>query len=157
VIRDTPRIDDRVGEDVVVSVARFPSGEYEKAIRRWPSLAEDWSDVAHSDYCTRLDGTIKWMRGQGVPIRAVSPIVVADHLAWCAEHDEDAEEARAAVVFLSRRPRRWSSRRLANGLITTHSTGLARIVTGGPRPVDCDSTLLVLGVDRHPPQHGGDR
>jgi hypothetical protein len=70
VIRDTPRIDDRDGEDVVVSVAWFPSGEYEEAIRRWPSLAEDWADVAHSDYCTRLDGNIKWMRGQGVPIRA---------------------------------------------------------------------------------------
>jgi hypothetical protein len=55
VIRDTPRIDDRDGDDVVVSVAWFPSGEYEEAIRHWPSLAEDWAAVAHSDYCTRLD------------------------------------------------------------------------------------------------------
>jgi tetratricopeptide (TPR) repeat protein len=46
-------------EELVVSLAWFPSGEYEEAIRRWRSLAEDWADVAHSDYCVRLDGNIK--------------------------------------------------------------------------------------------------
>jgi hypothetical protein len=35
------------------------------------------------------------MRSQGVPIRAIAPIVVEDYSAWCAEH-EDPEEARAA-------------------------------------------------------------
>ena len=81
-----------------MSLAWFPSGEYEEAIRRWPSLAEDWADVPHGDYCARLDGNIKWMRSQGVPIRAIAPIVVEDFVAWCAEHDEDPEEARAAYA-----------------------------------------------------------
>jgi tetratricopeptide (TPR) repeat protein len=85
-------------EELVVSLAWFPSGEYEEAIRRWPSLAEDWADVAHGDYCVRLDGNIKWMRSQGMPIRAVAPIIVEDFVAWCAEHDEDPEEARASYA-----------------------------------------------------------
>jgi tetratricopeptide (TPR) repeat protein len=98
VIRDTPREDDRDREDIAVSLAWFPAGEYEEAIRRWPSLAEDWADVPHSDYCARLDGNIKWMRSQGMPIRAVAPIIVEDYAAWCAAHDEDPEEARAAYA-----------------------------------------------------------
>ena len=90
-------------EELVVSLAWFPSGEYEEAIRRWSSLAEDWADVAHSDYCVRIDGNIKWMRSQGMPIRAVAPIVVEDFVAWCAERDEDPEEARASyAVHLTR-------------------------------------------------------
>src|SRR6202022_1832517 len=98
VIRDTPRADDPERNDVTVSLAWFPSGDYEKAIQRWPSLAEDWADVPHSDYCARLDGNIKWMRNQGVPIRAVAPIIVDDCVAWCDEHDEDPEAARASYA-----------------------------------------------------------
>jgi SEC-C motif len=55
--------------------------------------------VPHSDYCARLDGNIKWMRSQGVPIRAIAPIIVADFVTWCSEHDEDPEEARAAYAM----------------------------------------------------------
>jgi len=99
VIRDTPSTDDREREDVAAALAWFPSGGYEEAIRRWPSLAEDWSDVPHSAYSARLDGNIKWMRSHGMPIRAVAPIVVEDYVAWCAEHDEDPEEARAAYAL----------------------------------------------------------
>ena len=98
VIRNTPRSGDPDAEEVVVSLAWFPSGEYQDAIRRWPSLAEDWADVPHSDYCARLDGNIKWMRSHGVPIRTVAPIIVEDYVAWCADHDEDPEEARAAYA-----------------------------------------------------------
>jgi tetratricopeptide (TPR) repeat protein len=85
-------------EEYVVSLAWFPAGEYEDAIRRWPSLAEDWAHVPHVDYCARLDGNIKWMRSEGMPIRAVAPIVVDDYVAWCADHDKDPEEARAAYA-----------------------------------------------------------
>jgi hypothetical protein len=60
------------GHDVAVGVAWFPQGEYERAIERWPSLAEDWADTAHADYCQRLDGNIKWMRAHGVPVRAIA-------------------------------------------------------------------------------------
>jgi tetratricopeptide (TPR) repeat protein len=99
VLRDPPRVEEPLREDIAVSLAWFPSGEYEEAIRRWPSLAEDWADVPHSDYCSRLDGNIKWMRGQSVPIRAIAPIIVADFVTWCSEHDEDPEEARAAYAM----------------------------------------------------------
>jgi tetratricopeptide (TPR) repeat protein len=98
VVRDPLHSGAREHEDVVVSLAWFPSGEYEDAIQRWPSLAEDWANVPHSDYCARLDGNIKWMHSHGVPIRAVAPIIVDDYAAWCAEHDEDPEEARAAYA-----------------------------------------------------------
>jgi tetratricopeptide (TPR) repeat protein len=98
VIRDTPSVPERDREEVAVSISWFPTGEYEEAIKRWPSLAEDWADVPHTDYCRRLDGNIKWMRRQGVPIRAIAPIVVEEYAAWCAEHDEDPEEARAAYA-----------------------------------------------------------
>jgi uncharacterized protein YecA (UPF0149 family) len=54
--------------------------------------------VPHGEYCGRLDGNIKWMRSQGVPIRAIAPIVVEDYAAWCAAHREDPEEARAAYA-----------------------------------------------------------
>jgi tetratricopeptide (TPR) repeat protein len=99
VLREPPRVDEPLHEDIAVSLAWFPSGEYEAAIRRWPGLAEDWADVPHSEYCSRLDGNIKWMRGQGVPIRAIAPIIVADFVTWCSEHDEDPEEARAAYAM----------------------------------------------------------
>jgi len=98
VIRDTPSVPERDREEVAVSISWFPAGEYEEALKRWPSLAEDWADVPHADYSGRLDGNIKWMRSQGVPIRAVAPIVVEDYSAWCAEHDEDPEEARAVYA-----------------------------------------------------------
>jgi tetratricopeptide (TPR) repeat protein len=98
VTRDPFHGDNRDREDVAVSIAWFPAGEYEEAIRRWPSLAEDWADVSHSDYSARLDGNIKRMRSEGVPIRAVAPIIVEDYAAWCAERGEHPEEARAAYA-----------------------------------------------------------
>ena len=41
---------------------------------------------------------MKRMRSDGVPIRTVAPIIVEDYVAWCADHDEDPEEARAAYA-----------------------------------------------------------
>ncbi|MBV9168089.1 MAG: SEC-C domain-containing protein [Solirubrobacterales bacterium] len=113
VIRDTPPEGERDREDVAVSIAWFPAGQYEEAIRRWPSLAEDWANVPHDDYSARLDGNIKWMRSQGVPIRAVAPIVVEDYVAWCAEHDEDPDEARPA----------YAARRMRDGDVTSWPPG----------------------------------
>jgi tetratricopeptide (TPR) repeat protein len=83
------------GGDAAVALSWFPRGEYEQALERWPSLAEDWADTAHPDYCRRLDGHMKWMRAHGLTIRAVAPIVVEDFVAWCEEHGEDPEQARA--------------------------------------------------------------
>jgi len=83
------------GADVAVSLAWFPAGQFEHAIVRWPRLAEEWGDIAHRDYCHRLDGHMKWMRRHGVRVHAVSPIVVDDYIAWCRERDEDPDNARA--------------------------------------------------------------
>ena len=81
-----------------MSMAWFPSGEYEKAIKRWPSLAEDWADVPHRDYCRRLDGNIKWMRARGCRSERSRRSSWRTSSAWCDEHDEDPEEARAAYA-----------------------------------------------------------
>ena len=80
---------------VPVAMAWFPAGEYEKAIERWESLAEEWAAVPHAEYCRRMDGHIKWMRAHGVQVRALAPIVVDEFVQWCADRDEDPEEARA--------------------------------------------------------------
>lgn len=48
--RAAPKGDTEEG-GIVVALSWFPSGEYEQAIQCWPSLAEDWVDVPHSDYC----------------------------------------------------------------------------------------------------------
>ena len=56
------------------------------------------SGVSHADYCRRFDGNIKWMRRHNVTIRAIAPLVVEDFVAWCEEHDEDPEDARAVYA-----------------------------------------------------------
>jgi tetratricopeptide (TPR) repeat protein len=93
-----PEVDDaeRSGAgEVAVAMAWFPAGEYENAIARWDSVAEDWAGVPHPDYCQRMDGHIKWMRANGVYVRALAPIAVDDFVAWCEERAEDPEHARA--------------------------------------------------------------
>ena len=86
------------GEEIAIALSWFPAGEYERALDRWPELAADWAQVPHIDYCRRLDGHAKWLHAHGVRVRAVAPILVEDYAAWCAEHDEDPEDARAAYA-----------------------------------------------------------
>jgi tetratricopeptide (TPR) repeat protein len=85
-------------EEIAVAMAWFPAGEYEKAIGRWESLADDWATVPHPDYCRRMDGHIRWMRAHGIQIRAVAPIVVDEFVRWCEDHGEDPERARAGYA-----------------------------------------------------------
>jgi tetratricopeptide (TPR) repeat protein len=92
---DAPTPPSTPGGETAIALSWFPRGEYKQAIERWPSLAEDWADVPHADYCRRLDGHIKWMRTHGIHIRAIAPIVVDDFVAWCEERAEDPEQARA--------------------------------------------------------------
>ncbi len=89
----TPEPDGDVG--VALAMAWFPAGEYERAIERWESIADKWAGVPHSDYCRRMEGHIKWLRVHGVDVRAVTPIVVAEFIAWCEDRGEDPEGARA--------------------------------------------------------------
>ena len=86
------------GEDVAVALAWFPAGEYERAISWWPTLAENWAGVAHEDYCRRFDANLKWLRAHGAPVRGVVAIRVASYVAWCGQHGEDPEEARAVYA-----------------------------------------------------------
>jgi hypothetical protein len=79
-------------------MAWFPDDEYEKAIGRWGSLAEDWAEVPHADYCRRMDGHVKWLRAHGVQVRAIAPIIVDEFVEWCADHGEDPEQARAGYA-----------------------------------------------------------
>ncbi|TMM05573.1 MAG: hypothetical protein E6G10_02360 [Actinobacteria bacterium] len=88
----------RPTEEIAVALAWFPAGDYERALERWPSLAEDWADVPHPDYCRRIEGHLKWLRAGGAPVRAVAPIELDSYLPWCEERAEDPEEARAAYA-----------------------------------------------------------
>ena len=91
--------------EVAIAISWFPAGEYERAIERWPQLAQRWADVAHPDYCRRIDGHIKWMRAQGVQIRGIAPILVDDYAAWCEETETDPDDGRA----------RYAAQRLLDG------------------------------------------
>lgn len=81
--------------ETAIAIAWFPSGEYERAIERWERLAEDWAGILHPDYCSRLNGHIKWMRTHGLHVQAIAPIIIDDFLAWCSEENKDSEKARA--------------------------------------------------------------
>lgn len=91
-----PRAAER--DAATLALSWLPRGQYEQAIKRWPSLAEVWAKVGHAEYCCRLEGNIKWMRGNDLPIRAIAPIFLDRFLAWCQEHDEDPEQARASYA-----------------------------------------------------------
>ena len=93
------------GGEVPIALSWFPAGEYERAIDRWPDLAEEWAGVPHPDYCARLDGHAKWMRAHGVHVHAVAPIRADDYAAWCEQHDEDPDGGRA----------RYAAERFADG------------------------------------------
>jgi tetratricopeptide (TPR) repeat protein len=93
------------GGEVPLGLAWFPSGEYERAVERWPDLAEEWAGVPHANYCLRLDGHAKWMRAHGVPVHAIVPIRVDDYTVWCEQHDEYPQDGRA----------QYAAHRLAEG------------------------------------------
>ena len=110
---DAPLPEGHHGGEVPLALAWFPAGEYERAIDRWPDLAEDWAGVPHPEYSARLDGHAKWMRAHGVHVRAVAPLHVDDYAAWCAESDEDPEYARA----------HYAAQRFADGEVTSWPPG----------------------------------
>ncbi|MGO9903073.1 MAG: SEC-C metal-binding domain-containing protein, partial [Solirubrobacteraceae bacterium] len=90
-------------EEIPVALAWFAAGEYERAIERWPDLAQDWAHVPHGEYSRRMDGHIKWMCSHGVHVRAVAPILVGQYTAWCEERGEEPEDARARAAYAADR------------------------------------------------------
>lgn len=95
---DAGRRETHPAEEIAVALAWFPAGDYERALQRWPNLADDWVDVPHRDYCRRIEGHLKWLRTGGAPVRAVAPIELERYLPWCEERDDDPEDARAAYA-----------------------------------------------------------
>jgi hypothetical protein len=82
----------RAGEpQAVTSLAWFLAGDYERAVARWLSLAEDWADCAHPDYCRRIQAELLRFLAAGLSIRAVAPIHLDDYLPWCEREELDAE------------------------------------------------------------------
>jgi hypothetical protein len=79
----------RCGDGIATTLACFPAGDYDDAVARWPSLAEDWHDVAHDEYCRRFQRELLRLSGHGVPMRGVAPIPLADYLPWCEEEGVD--------------------------------------------------------------------
>jgi hypothetical protein len=85
------------GEGVATTLAWFPAGDYDDALARWPSLAEDWADVEHDEYCRRFQWELLRLTGYGVPMRGIAPLRLAEYLPWCADEGRDPElpESRA--------------------------------------------------------------
>jgi len=75
-----------------VGVAWFPAGQYERALKTWPSFAEDYEHGPYAAYCARLELLLRELRAQAVARLALTPIALEDYLAWCAERGRDPEQ-----------------------------------------------------------------
>ncbi len=76
-----------------VGLAWFPASEYTRALKTWPSFAEDYEHGPYEAYCARLELLLRDLKAHGVARLALTPITIDDYLAWCAEHDRDPEDS----------------------------------------------------------------
>jgi len=81
----------RVGDDILTCLAWFPADDYDEVLARWPSLAEDWADIRHDEYCRRFQRELLRLAAHGVPMRGVAPIRLAEYLPWCEREGVDPE------------------------------------------------------------------
>jgi SEC-C motif len=81
----------RRGERVATTLAWFPAGDYDDALARWPSLADDWLGVPHEEYCRRFQRELLRLSSYGVPMRGVASIRLTDYLPWCDDEGVDPE------------------------------------------------------------------
>jgi tetratricopeptide (TPR) repeat protein len=90
----------RPRRSMVVSLAWFPKGEWEKATAAWPDLLEDLP-ADHAAYSQRIEGRLKRLARTltGHPIR-VSPLTVDGLTEFCAHEDESpgTGEARSSYA-----------------------------------------------------------
>jgi hypothetical protein len=86
-------LSDDAHTSISTSLAWFPAGDYGEAIARWPSLAEDWADCPHGEYCRRLQHDLLRLSAHGVPMRGVVPIRLVDYLPWCEDDQRDPESS----------------------------------------------------------------
>jgi hypothetical protein len=59
--------------------------------------------AARTAYCRRIDGHIRWMRSDGVPVRAVAPIVVDEFTAWCEARGAGARGRTSRLLYAAGR------------------------------------------------------
>jgi SEC-C motif len=104
------------GRGIATSLAWFSSEDYDEAIARWPSLAEDWADCPHAEYCRRFESELRRLSSHGVPMRGVAPIRLADYVPWCNEEGRDPESPASRAHYAAELTRRgealpWPPRR----------------------------------------------
>lgn len=76
-----------------VGLAWFPDGQYQRALRTWPSFAEDYEHGPYEAYCARLELLLRDLRADGVARLALTPITIDSYLAWCTQHDREPEQS----------------------------------------------------------------
>lgn len=101
-----------LSSSIVVSLASFPRGEWEKATAVWPDLLDDLP-ADHDAYSHRIEARMKRLARAlaGHPMR-VSPITVDGLTDFCAEEDDapgtgEARSAYAAEIARRRDALLW--------------------------------------------------
>jgi len=94
------------GRGIATSLAWFPAEDYDEAIKRWSSLAEDWADCPHDEYCRRLQAELLRLSSHGVPMRGVAPIRLDDYLPWCNNERLDPESSGTRAHYAAELTRR---------------------------------------------------
>lgn len=94
------------GGGIATSLAWFPAEDYDEALMRWPSLAEDWADRPHDEYCRRFQWELLRLSSYGVPMRGVAPIRLADYLPWCEKEGLGAGTPAARAHYAAELTRR---------------------------------------------------
>ena len=94
------------GGRIATSLAWFPAEDYAEALVRWPSLAEDWADRPHEDYCRRFQWELLRLSSFGVPVHGVAPIRLDDYLPWCEEEGRDPELPATRALYAAELTRR---------------------------------------------------
>lgn len=91
---------------IATSLAWFPAEDFDEAIARWPSLAEDWADCLHGEYCRRFQSELVRLSAHGVPMQGVAPIRLADFLPWCMDQRLDPESSATRAHYAAELTRR---------------------------------------------------
>ena len=109
---------DGLRSSMVVSLAWFPAGEWEKATTAWPDLLED-PPADHREYSHRIEARMKRLARAlaGHPMR-VSPMTVDGLTDFCAGEGEapatgEARSSYAAEIARRRQAVEWPPRRNA--------------------------------------------
>jgi hypothetical protein len=99
-----------------VGLAWLPAEQYQRALKTWPSFAEDYEHGPYAAYCAQLELALRELRAQGAARLALAPIAIDDYLSWCAERDQDPEESDNRAGYATELVRReivapWPPRR----------------------------------------------